>query len=252
MIKISACIITFNEADRIEACIKSLSFCDEIIVVDSGSSDATVALAESLGAKVSYRKFEGFRTQKQFAVEQASFDWILSLDADEIVTEKLRQQIIALQHLGLDSYSGYKFPRCLFYHNKFLRHGNAYPNRILRLFNKTQAGWHGDKEIHERVVNRGKTGSLSGDLEHYAYRGFSHELQKRRQYALMMADFRNQQHKKASFIKLFVSPVLHFVRGYFFRLGFLDGWQGLVFQLNKSHYSMQKELYLMDLQRNQA
>jgi glycosyltransferase involved in cell wall biosynthesis len=247
MITISACIITYNEADRIEACIKSLPFCDEIIVIDSGSTDDTVIIAEKLGAKVIYRKFDGFRSQKQFAVEQTKHNWVISLDADEIVSEKLRNKIIDLQNNQLNSYEGYKMPRCSYYHNKFLRHGNAYPDRVLRLFNKTQAGWHGEREIHEHVVNRGKTGTLSGDLLHFPYRSFSHELEKRRKYALMMADFQCQRNKRASFIKLFASPIWHFLRGYVFRLGFLDGWQGLVFQLNKCHYSMQKELYLMDL-----
>ncbi len=126
MIKLTACIITYNEADRIEACIHSLSFCDEVIVVDSGSTDATVEIAQKLGAKVSYRKFEGFRSQKQFAVEQAGYDWILSLDADEIVTDKLREQIIALQSTAMDVYTGYKFPRRPFYHNKFLKTTKLY------------------------------------------------------------------------------------------------------------------------------
>ena len=248
MTLISACIISYNEIDRIESCIRSLAFCDEIIVVDSGSDDGTVALAESLGARVCYRKFDGFRSQKQFAVEQAGNDWILSLDADEAVSDALMAEIRAEQSAGFARCTGYRFPRCDFYHGRFLRHGNFYPHHVLRLFDRRQAGWHGDREIHERVVNIGQTHRLRGDLLHYPYRDFSHELDKLRSYARMMAEHRHADGAKAGYLKLFSSPLALFLRGYVLRLGLLDGYPGLIRHLNNAVYAYQKELYLFDLQ----
>ena len=244
---ISACIISYNEIDRIAACIGSLSFCDEILVIDSGSDDGTVALAESLGARVLYRKFDGFRSQKQFAVEQAAHDWILALDADEVVSETLRAEILAEQAGGFVRCSGYRFPRCDFYHGRFLRHGNFYPHHVLRLFDRRHAGWHGDREIHERVLNAGQTRRLRGDLLHYPYRDFGHELDKLRGYARMMAGHRLADGAQASYLKLFSSPAALFLRGYVLRLGFLDGLPGLIRHLNNAVYAFQKELYLFDL-----
>lgn len=248
MTRISACIIAYNEIGRIESCIRSLAFCDEVVVVDSGSDDGTVALAESLGARVVYRKFDGFRSQKQFAVEQAGHDWILSLDADEAVSDALATEIRAEQSAGFARSTGYRFPRCDFYHGRFLRHGNFYPHHVLRLFDRRQAGWHGGREIHERVVNSGQTHRLRGDLLHYPYRDFGHELDKLRGYARMMAEHRHATGAKAGYLKLFSSPLALFLRGYVLRLGFLDGMPGLVRHINNAVYAFHKELYLFDIE----
>jgi len=247
MNKISACIISYNEVDHIARCIRSLSFCDQILIIDSGSDDGTIALAESLGAQVIYRKFDGFRSQKQFAVEQAEYDWIISLDADEEISEMLRTEILAEQIAGFKRFSGYRFPRCDFYQGRFLHHGNFYPHHVLRLFNRRYAGWHGGREIHERVVNTGKTHRLRGDMLHYPYRSFGHEIDKLRSYAQMMAKHRSSSGAKASYVKLIVSPVVLFLRGYVLRMGFLDGFPGLIRHLNNAIYAFQKELYLFDL-----
>src|SRR5487761_2036675 len=125
---ISACVITLNEADRIEACLDSLAFCDEIVVVDSGSTDATCERAAARGARVLLRAFDGYRTQKDHAVRNAAHDWILFLDADERVTPALRASIEAARA------AGYRCARATEYFGAFLRHGNAYPDRVLRLF----------------------------------------------------------------------------------------------------------------------
>jgi Glycosyltransferases involved in cell wall biogenesis len=126
--RISACIITFNEADRIADCLASLDFCDEWIVVDSFSSDDTVAIAQAAGARVLQRAFTGFRNQKDFAVGQASCDWVLCLDADERISPALRQAILAARDAGFAGHAGYRFARLSEYFGKFLRHGNAYPD----------------------------------------------------------------------------------------------------------------------------
>ncbi len=247
VIPLSACIITYNEADRIEACIRSLDFCEEIIVVDSGSTDGTVTLAESIGAKVMFRKFDGFRSQKQFAVEQARNDWVICMDADEVVSPQLKASILASRSRAFDGCSGIVYARRSFYFNRFLYHGIISADCVFRLFNRTLAGWHGDREIHEYVVNRGKSGKVRGHLLHYPYRNFGHQIDKNRTYARMMAEHRYATGAKPSRLKLLTSPTALLIRGLVFRLGFLDGWQGVVYHLVTAFYSMQKELYLFDL-----
>ncbi|NYB79952.1 MAG: glycosyltransferase family 2 protein, partial [Stenotrophomonas maltophilia] len=132
--RITACIIAFNEAGRIGDCLASLAFCDEIVVVDSQSTDATVAIAEAAGARVLQRRFEGFRSQKAFCVEQASHDWVLCLDADERISPELRAAIEQARDGGFAGHAGYRFARLSEYFGRFLRHGNAYPDRVMRLF----------------------------------------------------------------------------------------------------------------------
>jgi len=142
---LSACIITLNEADRIDACLDSLAFCDEIIVVDSGSTDDTRTRAAAHGADVRVRAFDGYRSQKAFAVGLAKNDWVLCLDADERVTAALRVEIERERDNGFDGRAGYRFPRATEYFGAYLRHGNAYPDRVLRLFDRRRGGWRGDR-----------------------------------------------------------------------------------------------------------
>lgn len=245
--RLSACIITFNEADRIAACLQSLAFCDDILVVDSGSTDDTVRIAESLGARVIYRAFDGYRSQKQFAVENALSDWVICLDADEVVSPRLRNAIEVVKAQGFGNATGYRFACCTNYHGRYLRHGNAYPSRVLRLFDRRHAGWHSGREIHEHVVNCGSTTTLPGDLYHFSYRSFDHELSKLHSYAKKMAQHRFDNGKTPSIAKMLSSPTWIFLRGYLLRLGFMDGWRGLVYHLNIAVYAFHKELYLRDL-----
>ncbi|REM10084.1 glycosyltransferase family 2 protein, partial [Mycobacterium tuberculosis] len=180
-------IIAFNEADRIGDCLASLAFCDEIVVVDSHSTDATVAIATAAGARVLQRRFDGFRSQKAFCVEQAAHDWVLCLDADERISAPLREAILAAQANGFTGHHGYRFARLSAYFGKFLKHGNAYPDRVLRLFDRRHGGWRGKREIHEAASVDGAVGTLRGDLIHYPYRSLEQQLLKTQRYARMMA-----------------------------------------------------------------
>src|SRR5882757_954203 len=170
--KLTACIITYNEADRIEACVRSVSFCDEVVVVDSHSTDATRQIAGSLGARVIERDWPGYRSQKQFAIDNAGNDWVLCLDADERVSAGLRAEIEALRATGFERFAGWSVPRITDYFGRFLRHGNAYPDRLVRLFDRRYGGWIGD-EIHENTRICGPVGRLHGDLQHYSYRSLT-------------------------------------------------------------------------------
>jgi glycosyltransferase involved in cell wall biosynthesis len=248
---ISACVITYNEADRLPDCLASLAFCDEIVVVDSGSTDGTRELAQAAGARVLVRPFDGFRSQKQFAVEQASHDWILSLDADERIGDALRTSIEAARDRGFDAVAGYRFARLSEYFGRFLRHGNAYPDRKLRLFDRRRGGWRGEREIHETATVDGPVETLRGDLLHLPFRSFEHQLAKSRQYAQMMAEHAHARGKRATLAKLALGPAWRFWRGYVLRGGFLDGWPGLVYAYVTAYTARQKTIRLWLLQRGQ-
>jgi len=241
--RLSACIITYNEADRIEACLQSLSFCDEIIVVDSHSTDATRDLAQRCRARVIERDWPGYRSQKQFAVDSASNDWVLCLDADERVTAQLRDEIVKLQEQGLPELAGWSVPRITDYFGRFLRHGNAYPDRLIRLFDRRRGGWIGD-EIHENTRVNGPVGRLHGHLEHYSYRSLTDHHVRMQRYADLMAQALYARGKRCGLAKVLINPQWRFLRGYLLRLGFLDGWRGLVFALVEANYVRRKYLGL--------
>ena len=245
---VSAVIIAFNEADRIGDCLASLDFCDDIVVVDSGSTDATRAVCEAAGARVLHRDFDGFRSQKDFAVQQATHDWVLCLDADERVSPALRDAILAARAGGFAGAAGYRFARLSEYFGKFLRHGNAYPDRVLRLFDRRRGGWRGTREIHEAASVDGPVQTLPGDLIHHPYRSLAQFLTKTQRYARMMAEHDHARGKRASLAKLVLSPAWRFWRGYVFRLGFLDGWHGLVYAYLRANYVRQKTIMLWMLQ----
>jgi glycosyltransferase involved in cell wall biosynthesis len=240
---LSACIITYNEADRIEACIRSLTFCDEIIVVDSHSMDDTRARAAALGAHVIERDWPGYRSQKQFAVDAAHHEWVLCLDADERVSEALRGEIEALRERGFAGGHGWSIPRITDYFGRFLRHGNAYPDRLVRLFDRRHGRWTG-REIHENTTVDGRVGFLRGHLEHFSYRSLSDHQARMQRYAELMARSLHDGGRRCGLAAVLINPAWRFVRGYLLRLGFLDGWRGLVFALVEAGYVQSKYLHL--------
>jgi glycosyltransferase involved in cell wall biosynthesis len=228
-----------------------VDFCDEAIVVDSGSGDATRAIAEAAGARVVVRAFDGYRSQKDHAVGLAAHDWVLCLDADERVDERLRASIEHARDAGFDAVAGYRFSRLSDYFGRFLRHGNAYPDRVLRLFDRRRGGWRGKREIHEAASVDGPVATLDGDLIHYPYRSLEQQLAKTQSYARMMAEHEFARGKRGSLLKMVLSPAWRFWRGYVFRLGFLDGWRGLVYAYVRANYVRQKAIMLWLLWKRQ-
>ena len=246
--RLSACIITYNEADRIEACLKSVSFCDDIVVVDSHSTDTTREIARSLGARVIERDWPGYRSQKQFATDSAACDWVLCLDADERLSSELRSEIEALRVGGFADHAGWSVPRITDYFGQFLRHGNAYPDRLIRLFDRRRGGWSG-AEIHENTRVTGPLGRLHGHLEHFSYRSLTDHHARMAKYADLMAHSLFERGKRCGLLKVLVNPQWRFLRGYIIRLGFLDGWRGLVFALVEANYVRRKYLALYFLSK---
>lgn len=246
---LSACIITYEEADRIEACIRSVAFCDEVVVVDSHSTDGTRERAAALGARVIERDWPGYRSQKDFAVASCRNDWVLCLDADERVSDALRGEIERLRAAGFEGYAGWSIPRITDYFGRFLRHGNAYPDRLVRLFDRRRGGWIG-REIHENTRVTGRVGRLRGHLLHYSYRSLTDHEQRMQRYAQLMAQSMHASGRRAGLGAVVLHSAWRFLRGYVLRLGFLDGWRGLVFALVEASYVRQKYLKLFLLGRD--
>ena len=221
---LSAVLIALNAASQIEPCLRSLAFCDEIIVVDSGSNDDTVYLAERHGAKVVQSEWRGFGPQKQFAVTQAKYDWVLCIDADERVSEPLQQSI--KMALDMPPFHAYRFARCNRFMGRYLRHGEGYPDWSLRLFDRRHACWS-DDAVHEKVVTDVSVGVLNGDLLHDSAETLDSYLAKQNRYTTLAAKEALARGKRASVAQMLLSPTMRFIKFYFLRLGFLDGAAGL-------------------------
>jgi glycosyltransferase involved in cell wall biosynthesis len=222
---LSVTIITRNAASQLESCLASVTFAEEVVVVDSGSTDGTVQLAERRGARVIAKDWLGFGPQKQFAVESASHDWVLCLDADERLSESLREAIIA--ELRAPRAMVYAMPRCNRFLGRWLRHGEGYPDWSVRLFHRGYARWS-DDAVHEKVVTERPILRLRGDLMHDSAETLEKYLDKQNRYTTLQAESLRSAGRRAGLLQLVFSPSLRFIKFYLVRLGFLDGVPGLV------------------------
>ena len=236
--KISATIITYNEERNIARAMESLRCCDEIVVVDSDSSDRTVEIAEKLGARVIENSWPGYAAQKNFAAAQATYDWILSLDADEALSEMLEAEIWQLKKSGA-KYDSYTMPRMAQYLGKWILHSGWYPDRKVRLFDRRKSRWVGEF-VHESVVVDGTVGELEANLLHFTCQSLSEHLKTMDRYTTLAAEQLVSVGKKIGWTQLIVDPIWTFTRTYFFQLGFLDGveglaiaWMGAIYQFIK-------------------
>ena len=222
---LSAVLITLNAAAQLGACLYTLRFCDEIVVVDSGSTDGTVEMARGFGARVIQAKWRGFGEQKQLAVSHAAHDWVLCVDADERVTPRLQQAII--EAFPAPSCHAFRFRRCNRFLGRLLRHGEGYPDWSVRLFDRRHAHWSQDP-VHEKVIGVESVGSLEGDLLHESAETLETYLAKQNRYTTLAAQAALSAGRRAHVGHLLFSPLVRFIKFYFFRLGLLDGVAGLV------------------------
>ncbi len=251
--RLSAVLITRDAAGQLAECLESLAFCDEILVVDAGSTDGTQALAAKHGVRVIESEWRGFGPQKQFAVAQAANDWVLCVDADERVSEPLRQSILAaLPALALCVPAGtlgaYRFARCNRFMGRYLRHGEGYPDWSLRFFDRRVARWS-DDAVHERVIASGKVGTLAGDLLHDSAESLEAYLAKQNRYSTLAAEAALAGGRRAGVAQLLISPLLRFIKFYILRLGLLDGLPGLVHILIGCTASFAKYAKMLAFQR---
>ncbi|MFM8534414.1 MAG: glycosyltransferase family 2 protein [Acidimicrobiia bacterium] len=230
----TATIITFNEAANIQAALESLSWADEIVVVDSQSTDDTVAIARRFTDNVIVRPWPGYIAQKNFAAAQATHDWIFSLDADERVTPQLAAEVRALLSAGPRS-AGYRVPRVTFHLGRWMRSTDWYPDYQLRFYDRRRASWSG-KYVHESVKAQGPVEDLRCELQHYAYRDLAHHFQTMDRYTTLAAQQMFEQGRRAGFLDLMLHPPAAFVRNYILRGGFRDGVPGLIVSAMNARY----------------
>ena len=242
--KISATLITLNEEENLPRALDSLRWCDEIAVLDSGSTDRTVEIAEQYGARVLCRDFDGYADQKNFIDEAASHDWILSLDADEALSDRLAEEIQRIKRTG-PSHDGYRFPRKARYLGKWILHSGWYPDPKVRFYDRRKARWAG--LVHESVSVDGTVGELSGDLLHYTCRSLTEHLHTVDRYTTLSAREMISQGKRVHLGNVLMSPPWAFLRTYFLKLGFLDGFEGLVIAAMASFYVFSKYVKAMEL-----
>lgn len=247
----TATIIALNESQNIAACIKSVDFFDEVIVVDAGSTDETRSVARSAGATVLENPWPGFGPQKQFALEHARNDWIFSIDADERVSEALEARIQEL-FSSEPGAQGYTINRRNHFMGRALRHGEGYPDWCLRLFDRRHASWSADP-VHEKVELEGRIERLKGgDLEHFSQCSLADYLEKQNQYTSLQARHLSSIGRRSSLPKMLFSPFVRFLKFYVIRLGFLDGVPGLVHIMVGCYNSFLKYAKLRELEATQA
>jgi glycosyltransferase involved in cell wall biosynthesis len=236
--KISATIITYNEQANIARAIESLRCCDEVVVVDSGSTDRTVEIATNLGARVLEMQWRGFAGQKNFASDSATHDWILSLDADEALSEALEAEIWRIKKQG-PAFDGYTMPRMAEYLGRWILHSGWYPDRKVRLFNRAKASWVGEY-VHESVKVRGSIGHLESAILHYTCASLSEHLRTMDRYTTLAAEQLIAERRRVGWTELLVDPLWTFFRTFIVKLGFLDGMEGLAIAYMAALYNFLK------------
>ncbi|MBZ5727899.1 MAG: glycosyltransferase family 2 protein [Acidobacteriia bacterium] len=236
--KITATIITLDEERNIARAIESLRSVDEILIVDSGSVDRTVELAQNLGARVCEAGWRGFAGQKNWAAEQAAHDWILSLDADEALSEALEAEIWNLKKSG-PAYDAYTMPRLARYLGRWILHSGWYPDRKVRLYDRRHAKWSGDF-VHESVAVSGRLGHLESNILHFTCDSLSEHLKTLDRYTTLAAQELAARQVKVPLSRLIFDPAFAFVKTYFFQRGFLDGAEGLTIAQMAAFYTFLK------------
>ncbi len=250
-VPVSLAVIALNEEKDLPACLESAKgLVSEMIVVDSGSTDATAETARAHGAKVIKRAFDGFSSQKKFSADSASFDWVLQLDADERVSPELYKEISLLFDGGNPPRAGYEIPYDIIFMGKRLKHSGTGSERHLRLFRKSMSRFP-ENIVHEGVEISGPAGKLSGKIIHRPYAGMEEYLAKLNAYTSLAAQKAHARGKKHNPARLLIIP-FEFAKRYILRLGFLDGTAGLVWCALASFYVWLKSVKLMELEMGEA
>jgi glycosyltransferase involved in cell wall biosynthesis len=247
---ISAVLITLNEERRLAAALESVRFCDEVVVVDSGSTDRTPEIAAAAGARVIVRAWEGFTAQRNHAVSAARHDWVLAVDADERVTPALRAEIEALRASGFAA-AGYRIPRVAFYLGRWIRGTDWYPDPQLRLFDRRRGRWTGGL-VHESVRVEGPVGRLRHELEHYTYEDIADHLKTIDRYTTLWARQAHSEGRRAGPLDGCMASTWAFIRNYVVRGGFLLGEAGLTVSTFNAYYVYAKMAKLRELARTSS
>ena len=234
MNRLSVAIIAWNEEERLRPCLESVAWADEIIVIDAESTDKTVQVAREFTDKIWVRPWAGFAAQKNFALEQATGEWVLSLDADERVTALLRDRIGRIVRANGPA-DGYSIPRKNVFWGAWVRHGGLYPDYQLRLFRR-DAGHFADSAVHESLVVEGHVEALDEPLLHHSYRGLEDFVTRSNRYSTLAAQEIVSRAGRAGLADLALRPLGRFLSMYILKFGFLDGWRGFVLAVLYANY----------------
>jgi glycosyltransferase involved in cell wall biosynthesis len=248
--KITATVITFNEEHNIAKALESLSWADEILVVDSESTDNTVEIARQFTDRVFVRPWPGYSAQKNFAADQARDDWIFSLDADERVSPELAEEIKKIKLRNSPRQAAFEMARLTFYLGRWIKHSGWHPDYKQRLYDRKRARWQGDY-VHETLEVDGIVTTIKGNILHYTVRDASEHHLRMDRYTTLAAEQLFSQRKHVSFFSLLFSPISVFLRSYLFKLGFLEGIPGLAIARFAAHYEFLKKLKVWERQRSQ-
>jgi glycosyltransferase involved in cell wall biosynthesis len=244
---VSVCIITRNEEKNLPDCLVSVKWADEVLIVDSKSTDRTKAIAFMARARFLERDFPGHIEQKNFAVEPAANDWVLCLDADERLSPELTASVKAALEDDAPA-DGYAFPRLTYYLGSPIRHGGWYPDRKLRLFDRRKGRW-GGRNPHDRVTVEGRTALLEGDLLHHSYRSLSDHVRQIDFFTTIAARAKRAAGERGTIAKVVLHPVGKFLRMYLLKAGFLDGYAGFLVAVSGAYYVFLKYAKLRELER---
>lgn len=245
---LTATVIALNEEKDLPRCLESLRFCDEIIVVDSGSNDRTVEIAKKFGAKVFVEPWRGYGAQKNYAQSKATNEWVLNIDSDEEVTAELRNEILSKIQTQ-NGINGYSIARKTFYLGKWIRHGGWYPNYVTRLARKSVSSWS-EPHVHEVLQIEGQTQNLENPMHHYTFENISDQIRTNLRYAMQGAQNLKSEGQSGSLVKLMIKPISKFIETYFFKLGMLDGLAGFIISVNAAHSVFMKYSFLIEMSRN--
>ncbi len=249
MIQLSVVVITYNEEENIERCLRSIvSIADEILLVDSFSTDNTVAIAESMGARVVQNPFKGFIQQRSFAVKNAKYDHILALDADEVVSAELLESLkAAKQNWTHDCFYNNRLNK---FGKRWIRHGAWYPDRKMRFFDRRKVSF-GGVEPHDEIVpvENASTAFLKGDLQHNMHENIFERIQKINEFSTVAARSLNKKGVKGTYFRLLYKPFARFWGDYLFKWGVLDGFYGFFLACASAHYAFYREAKLIEMQR---
>jgi glycosyltransferase involved in cell wall biosynthesis len=244
---LSICIICFNEEENIRRCLESSSWANEIVVIDAMSQDNTVQIARQYTDKVFQKSWTGYVDQKTFALSKAQGNWILSVDADEEISEKLRDEIKA-EIKKANAKDGYRIPRRSFYQGRWINHSGFYPDRQLRLFRRNLGQWIGGR-VHERVQIQGQVGALKNDLLHYPYKGLiSGQLQTVNSFSSLLAEDMYEKGRRYNVLLLLLRPLFKFMEVYFLRMGFLDGLPGFIIAVTSAYAMFVRYVKLKEIE----
>jgi glycosyltransferase involved in cell wall biosynthesis len=249
---VSVCVVCFNEEKYIQDCLKAVSWADDIVVIDSFSTDKTVEIAARFTPRVRQREWKGYLDQKKYAMSLAKNEWVLLMDADEVMTGELAAEIKNELDGGGGGFEGFCFRRKLFYLNRWMKHGEWYPDYKLRLFKKAKAEI-GGMEPHDNIqIKSGRIKYLKGEILHYSYENIADQIRTLNKYSSISAKEMFNRRVKAPFLRMLAHPAWRFCQAYILRRGFMDGLPGFIIAATNSFYVFLKYTKLLELYHKQG